>query len=274
MLGDHRTASVAACSQAGIGYTYRPFSIAGLPLRLARRLGSDTLSRMLSRSRPCSCCGLLAGWDRIHLLGDAVSSALLRLARRLGSDTLSDAAWHASCRMLRLARRLGSDTLEIDSTNRDIPSLRLARRLGSDTLCQRREKLAGCGLLAGWDRIHYDKVATHGSAMLRLARRLGSDTLSSPRHVPPALLRLARRLGSDTLIPRWHDSYVAACSQAGIGYTSTAKQAYPASCGLLAGWDRIHSQRHDHVLMALLRLARRLGSDTLYPCLTLCRERR
>ena len=81
-----RDSHVAACSQAGIGYTISADDIHAVQLRLARRLGSDTL--FVDDAVIRRCCGLLAGWDRIHLPTLLASHRMLRLARRLGSDTL------------------------------------------------------------------------------------------------------------------------------------------------------------------------------------------
>ena len=123
--------------------------------------------------------------------------------------------------------------------------MRLARRLGSDTLYIGRSIRARCcGLLAGWDRIHLSMAVSAISPSLRLARRLGSDTLC--------------------IMPSRCFTRVAACSQAGIGYTiASMSNASDASCGLLAGWDRIHSIATRECRPCVLRLARRLGSDTL-----------
>ena len=56
---------VADCSQAGIGYTNVAEKLTFWGLRIARRLGSVTLPCW----GPVGCfgCGLLAGWDRLHL---------------------------------------------------------------------------------------------------------------------------------------------------------------------------------------------------------------
>ena len=125
--------------------------------------------------------------------------------------------------------------------------------------------VAGCGLLTGWDRIHYQVLAYSQIVTLRLAHGLGSDTLISHRPSLTRSLRLAHGLGSDTLVMKYLQdaralrlahglgsdtlaesaartaAVVAACSQAGIGYTSCQRNDRVASgCGLLTGWDRIH----------------------------------
>jgi len=62
--------------------------------------------------------------------------------------------------------------------------------------------ISSCGLLTGWDRIHYPPCDRCCSATLRLAHRLGSDTLKRAMFLYRQSLRLAHRLGSDTLAPQ------------------------------------------------------------------------
>ena len=76
----------------------------------------------------------------------------------------------------------------------------------------------GCGLLTDRDRIHYGKSldARTSCGLLTDRDRIHSNTNGLA----------ARR--------------VAACSRAGIGYTTNTGGVVAPSCGLLTGRDRIH----------------------------------
>ena len=106
----HLGVDVADCSQAGVGYTKPGHEIHRRALRIARRLGSVTLSSscIAAASR---CCGLLAGWGRLH---SAHSYHLLRInvadCSQAGVGYTSRAG-PGLRRRLRIARRLGSVTL-------------------------------------------------------------------------------------------------------------------------------------------------------------------
>ena len=77
----------------------------------------------------------------------------LRIDRRLGSITLGAIAL-AGTEALRIDRRLGSITLK-DGEIKEEGWLRIDRRLGSITLIpQHRSSNLGCGLIAGWGRLH------------------------------------------------------------------------------------------------------------------------
>ncbi len=56
--------------------------------------------------------------------------------------------------------------------------LRVARGLGSITLTVRTGfSSTGCGLLAGWDRLHLEYLPAYPAEPLRVARGLESTTL-------------------------------------------------------------------------------------------------
>ena len=170
------TDCVAACSQAGIGYTLglrrrAPCSVAACS---QAGIGYTRSSTDAGRAR----CGLLTGWDRIH--SSTVRSRWPAVAAcsqaGIGYTRRPTAASHAVCCGLLT----GWD------------------RIHSIAACCRR--LCGCGLLTGWDRIHLTSRKADVRA-LRLAHRLGSDTLEGNRRHALQSLRLAHRLGSDTLAP-------------------------------------------------------------------------
>ena len=123
---------VAACSQAGIGYT-----------------------SAIWRCSPVTCCGLLTGWDRIHLSHCHYrTDVMLRLAHRLGSDTLIGSC-QRSCRCVAACSRAGIGYTVARHGRHAVRLLRLAHRLGSDTLpTAAPTPCKCCGLLTGWDRIH------------------------------------------------------------------------------------------------------------------------
>ena len=82
--------------------------------------------------------------------------------------------------------------------------------------------MAGCGLVAGWDRLHSRLHARTPVEALRIGRRLGLVTLHATH--------------------RFGHVAVADWSQAGIGYTPVVNAHRSiAGCGLVAGWDRLHS---------------------------------
>ena len=89
----------------------------------------------------------------------------------------------------------------------------------------RRGPRSSCRTVAACSQVGVDYTPTDvvvSCSMLRLARRLGSITLYERILEARERLRLARRLGSITL----------------LGWTACGT----ASCGLLAGWGRLHSR--------------------------------
>ena len=283
-----RAIRVAACSQTGIGYTLRRAIRYSVELRLAHRPGSDTLDgqssidamscglltgrdriHSLATESTVICCGLLTGRDRIHSAvsrpeasvaacsraGIGYTECVRVVARRrscgllTGRDRIHSRAdlgasvaacsragigytWRIAIiavASLRLAHGPGSDTLSAWP----VPTLglRLAHGPGSDTL-QRASKrpIRCCGLLTGRDRIHFFDARHY--PRLRCGLLTGRDRI----HCTSA--------GCTA-------SAVAACSRAGIGYTTRRLLLAAIGCGLLTGRDRIHSSPAGHVRAAV-----------------------
>ena len=149
------------------------------------------------------------------------SQATLRLAHGPGSDTLSSPMALPDAAVAACSRAgIGYTTTRVFA----LPRVAACSRAGigytyaSHTRCTTMR----CGLLTGRDRIHL--IATQNMlahAQLRLAHGPGSDTLRTSEHTA--------------------SGWVAACSRAGIGYTSGCVACVDrVRCGLLTGRDRIH----------------------------------
>ena len=210
---------VAACSRAGIGYTWgRRFDFLVLMLRLAHGLGSDTLT---SKFYPnCSGCGLLTGWDRIHCRAEVYHAGIVAACSRAGIGYTVPrfrAESPTCCGLLT-----GWDRIHWAASGAAESGCGLLT--GWDRIHLLRLRLRRrrrCGLLAGWDRIHSRWRQAAPCLLLRLAHGLGSDTLWRVALRSKFGLRLAHGLGSDTL--------------------HCAGDGSALGCGLLTGWDRIHS---------------------------------
>ena len=140
----HGLGSVTLCAAAAAD---------SLVLRIAHGLGSVTLNVLPRVQR-----------DKLriaHGLGSVTldeqrhtGRAQLRIAHGLGSVTLVGDKSHIHL-LLRIAHGLGSVTL-VERAHRYSFQLRIAHGLGSVTLLALcTEPLHSCGLLTGWDRLHY-----------------------------------------------------------------------------------------------------------------------
>ena len=165
--------------------------------------------------------------------------------------------------------RAGIDYTAERSVACQVCGLRIARGLGSNTLriTGLPSPMVSCGLLAGWDRVHW--------------------LMPLPARGPVADCSRAG-IGYTSAACVARSPRVADCSRAGIDYTAGGVLPPWSRCGLLAGWDRVHSADGTAIQRSLvadcsragieytrpvsrrdclLRIARGLGSITLVrPC--------
>ena len=121
-----------------------------------------------------------------------------------------------------------------------------------------------CGLLAGWDRIHWS-LAIVTLAGVAACLRAGIGYTPRRRFSPRRPVAACLRAGIGYTLNQISLYYppVAACLRAGIGYTTTSsgKSAHAVAACLRAGIG--YTVYYDGDFSALLRLACGLGSDTL-----------